>query len=214
MNTYEMLQQKLTGLAFILGPLFLVTGAVIYLLGIGLSPNGYHSWVEGIFMTYGIILMIPIYFELARILGQRAPIFGTICAITGLGWGIGAMGGTNRLMQVELVRVGLNQDVFDLFNHPGWTPIVLWMMLGMFTSLFLGIGLLWKGGIPRWAAVLLILATIFFVMGQATEEELGLLGPTVFYPLACLSWLAALAPIGLRYLAGDTQAYVGEMVTA
>jgi hypothetical protein len=149
--TYQTLQQKALGLAFILGPLLLVVGAAVYLMGIGLNPGGMHSWAEGIFMTYGIILMVPIYFELARILGQRSPIFGIICVITGLGWGVGVMGATNRLMQVELVRVGLNQDIFDLFNHPGWTPIILWMMLGMFTSLFLGIGLLWKGGIPRRA---------------------------------------------------------------
>jgi hypothetical protein len=214
MNTYQTLQQKALGLAFILGPLFLIVGAVIYLLGIGLNPGRAHSWIEGIFMTYGIILMIPIYFELARILGQRSPIFGIICAITGLGWGIGVMGATNRLMQVELIRVGLNEDIFDLFNHPGWMPVIIWMLLGMFTSLLLGIGLLWRGGIPRWAAVLLILATIFFVIGQATEDELGLIGPTVFYPLACLSWLVALAPTGLRYLSGNSQVYVDEMATA
>ena len=214
MNTYQMLQQKAVGLAFILGPLLLMIGAIIYLLGIGLSPNRYHSWVEGIFMSYGIMLMIPIYFELARILGQRAPIFGIICAITGLGWGIGVMGATNRLMQVELVRVGLEQDIFDLFNHPGWTPIIIWMMLGLFTTFFLGIGLLWKGGIPRWSAVLLIIAPFSFILGQATAEELGLFGVTVFYPLWCLILLVALAPIGLRYLAGGSQTYELEMAGA
>ena len=87
MNTYQTLQQKALGLAFILAPLLMVLGSAAFVLGIGLTPFGTDSWVDGIFSAYGFLLMIPVVLELARILGQRAPIFGLICAILGLGWG-------------------------------------------------------------------------------------------------------------------------------
>ena len=74
------------GLAFILGPLLMAMGAA-YVLGIGLTPYGTDSWVDAIFLTYGGLIMIPVFLELARILGQRAPIFGMICAVAGISWG-------------------------------------------------------------------------------------------------------------------------------
>ncbi len=215
MNTYQTLQQKVLGVALILGPLFMTIAAAIYLLGIERSPDGTSSWVEGIFMGFGILIMVPCYFELARVLGQRAPIFGIICAITGLGFAGGLIPATARIMQVELINAGLNESIWSVgFNHPGWVPFFIWMFLGMFTSLFLGIGLLWKGGISRWSAVLLILAPIFFVLGQGAGEDIAWWQVYIFYPLACVTWLAAMAPLGLRYLGGDSQVYEFEMVTA
>lgn len=87
-------------------------------------------------------------------------------------------------------------------------------MLGIFTSLFLGAGLLWRGGIPRRSAVLLILAPIFFVLGQGAGEDIAWWQVNIFYPLACLAWLAGLAPIGLRYLAADNPSYQAELAAA
>lgn len=215
MNTYQTLQQKALGLAFILGPLLMTIGAAIYLLGIERSPDGTTSWVEGIFLAFGILLFVPTYFELARILGQRAPVFGIICAITGLGFAMGLMPASDRILQVELINAGLNESIWNVTgNHPGWIPFAIWLFLGMFTSLFLGAGLLWHGGLPRWTAVLLILAPIFFVLGQGAGEDIAWWQVGIFYPLACLTWLAALAPLGLRYLAGDSQAYELEVAVA
>ena len=213
--TYQTLQQKALGLAFILGPLLMTIGAAIYLLGIERSPDGTSSWVEGIFLGFGALIMVPCYFELARILGQRAPVFGIICAVTGLGWAIGLLPSSFRIMQVEIINAGLNESIWNVgFIHLGWVPFSIWMFLGMFTSLFLGIGLLWKGGISRWSAVLLILAPIFFVLGQGAGEDIAWWQVYIFYPLACVTWLAAMAPLGLRYLGGDSQVYEFEMVTA
>jgi hypothetical protein len=215
MNTYQNLQQKVLGLAFILGPLLMTIGAAIYLLGIERSPDGTSSWVEGIFIAYWSLLFVPIYFGLARILGERSPIFGIICAITGMGMAMGIVPGTARILQMDIIQAGLNESIWNVLgSHPGWTPIFLYLMLGMFTSLLLGVGLLWKGGVPRWTAVLLILAPIFFVLGQGAGEDIAWWQVFVCYPLACLTWLVALAPIGLRYLAGNSQAYELEMATA
>ena len=215
MNTYQTLQQKVLGAAFILGPLLMTVGAGIYLLGIERSPDGTSSWVEGIFMGFGVLIMVPCYFELARILGQRAPVFGIICAVTGLGWAIGLLPASFRIMQVEIINAGLNESIWNVgFIHLGWVPFFIWMFLGMFTSLFLGIGLLWKGGISRWSAVLLILAPIFFVLGQGAGEDIAWWQVYIFYPLACVTWPAAMAPLGLRYLAGDSRVVEFEMATA
>jgi hypothetical protein len=206
-NTYQTLQQKAQGVAFILGPLLITLGAVVYLLGVERSPDGTSSWVEGIFMAFGFLIMVPIFFELARVLGGRSPKFGIICAVTGLGIGLGVSGGTDRIMQVEIINAGLNESIWNLSTHPAWIPIIIWLFLGMLTSLFLGAGFLWRGGIPRWSAVLLILAPIFFVIGQGGGEDIAWWQVNIFYPLACLTWLVALAPIGLRYLSGDSRVY-------
>jgi hypothetical protein len=207
MNTYQSLQQKVLGLAFILGPLLLTMGAVIYLLGIERSPDGTTSWVEGIFMAFGMLMMVPSYFELARILGQRAPLFGILCTITGLGWAVAIVPAVARLIQVDIINAGLNESIWNVIGkHPGWVPLFIAIGLGMFTSLFLGSGLLWRGGVSRWIAVLLILAPIFFFLGQGEGENIAWWRVNIFYPLACLTWLAALAPIGVRYLAGESQA--------
>ena len=116
---------------------------------------------------------------------------------------------------MDIINAGLNESIWNVTPvHSGWTPFLIWMMLGMLTSLLLGAGLLWKGGIPRWSAVLLILAPIFFVLGQGAGEDIAWWQVNIFYPLACLTWLAAMAPLGLRYLGGSEPIYAGEMVTA
>ncbi len=213
--TYQTLQQKLLGLAFILGPLLLIIGAAVYLLGIERSPDGTSSWVEGIFMAFGILLMVPAYLALAGILGQRAPFLGILLTVTGLGYAVGIIPATARILQMDLITAGLNESVWQvLLKHPGWIPLLLWGALGIFTPLFLGTGFLWKGGIPRWTAILCILAPIFFIIGQGGDDTIAWWQVTIFYPLASLTYLAALAPIGLRYLSADNQTYEMEMATA
>lgn len=131
MNTYQTLQQKALGLAFILGPLLMVIGSGAFVMGIGLTPFGTDSWVDAIFVAYGGLVMIPVYFELARILGQRAPVFGIICAVAGLSWGLIGIPATLKLLQLDLINAGLNESVWAISpSYGGWTPI------------FVGVGLL------------------------------------------------------------------------
>ena len=206
MTTYQTLQQKAIGLAFILAPLLLTIGAITLLLGIGLNKDGISSWVEGVILAYGFLIFVPVYFGLASILGERAPVFGIICTITGLGMGFGALPSMARIMQAGFDRAGLDIAVFSL-ESPGMPILFIWVALGLLTSILLGIGFLLKGGIPRWAAVLLILAPIFFVIGQGDDETIAWWRVGIFYPLACVTWFLALAPIGLRYLTGNAQSY-------
>ena len=207
MNTYETMQRKAMGLALILGPLLMVLGSAAYVLGIGLTPFGTDSWVDGLFSAYGFLLMIPVSFELARILGQRSPVFGLICAILGLGWGMSAVAAVFKIVQMGIITAGLNQSIWTVVESmPGALLVIMSSMLGMLGLLLLGVGLLWKGGIPRWAAGLLIFGTVFLVVGVGGGADIASWQTKAFTPLATVAYLAALAPIGMRYLTGGRQA--------
>jgi hypothetical protein len=215
MDTYQNLQQKALGLAFVLAPLLLIIGSAAYVLGIGVSPFGTDSWVDGIFMAFGFLLMIPVVLELSRILGQRAPVFGLICAILGLGWGMSIVAAAARNIQMGIINAGLNESIWTVMDSaPGILFLMLPSLLSIVGFLLLGIGLLWQGGIPRWAAGLLVTGSVFFFVGVAGGAEIATWQTKVLTPLAHVSFLIALAPIGLRYLAGDSQVYELEMATA
>ena len=215
MNTYQTLQQKMLGLAFILAPLLLMIGSAAYVMGIGLTPFGTDSWVDGIFIAYGGLIMVPVFLELARILGQRAPIFGIICAAAGLSWGLFVLPATLKLVQMDIINAGLNESIWTVStSFAGWTPMFIGIALLHLTPLLFGVGFLWKGGIPRWAAGLLILGAIFLVIGVGGGADIAWWQTGIFSPLATLAFLAALAPIGLRYLGGGSQVDALEMATA
>ena len=213
MNRYQSLQKKSLGLAFILAPLLMVIGSAAFVLGLGLTPFGTDSWVDGILSAYAFLIMIPVSFELARILGQRAPVFGLICAIMGLGWGMSTVAAALKIVQMGIINAGLNESIWSVMDA---SPGILWIMppsmLAIVGFLLLGVGLLWKGGIPRWAAVLMIVGSVSYFVGVAGGAEIAAWQTKVLTPLASVAFLAALAPIGLRYLAGDSQAYDLEMV--
>lgn len=210
MSRFDQMQHKLLGLAFIVGPLLLVSAALAFRLGIGISSHGVSSWVEGVLMTLAFLIFVPIYLHLARIMGQRAPRLGLVCTITGLGIGLGMVPASVRIMQAGLDQLGVDVAVFSL-QSPGQMVLVLWMALGLFTTIFLGVGFLVKGGLPRWTAVLLILAPIVFMMGQGGDESIAAWQINIMYPLACLLYFAAFAPIGWRYLTQPAGSVVGEV---
>lgn len=199
MSRFDQMQHKLLGLAFIVGPLLLVSAALSFRLGIGLTSYGVSSWVEGVLMTLAMLIFVPIYLHLARVMGQRAPRLGLVCTVTGLGIGLGMVPASVRITQAGLDQLGVDVAVFSL-QPPGQMVLVLWMGLGLLTTILLGIGFLVYGGLPRWTAVLLILAPTVFVMGQGGDESIAAWQINIMYPLACILYFAAFAPIGWRYL--------------
>lgn len=215
MNRYQQNVNKALGVAFIVAPLLMLTAAFVFLLGIGVSSYGVSSWLEGVLNAFGFLLLVPVYFALGRMIGKRAPRLGVVCTILCVGIGFGIVPSTDRITQAALEAGGYDVPIFSLF-HPGFLAIALPMFLGMFTSIALGIGFLRYGGLPRWTAVLLILAPIIFVMGQGGDESIALWQVRVMYPLATAIWFLALAPIGWRLLNGsaDDGAEVSGVQTA
>jgi hypothetical protein len=213
MSRFERQRQKMLGIAFIVGPLLLVMGAAAFVIGIGLSSYGVSSWVEGVFMAPAFLIFVPLYLHLAALMGERAPVFGLICTITGLGIGFGVLPANARITQAGLDQIGVDVAIFSL-QGPGLMVLVIWMFLGMLTTILLGIGFLIKGGLPRWTAVLLILAPIFLVLGQGDDESIAWWQVRIMYPLACVTYFAALAPIGWRMLAGAASARSVEAAAA
>lgn len=208
MNNYQQLSTKALGVAFIAAPLLLITGMLTYMLGIGGDAFGVSSWAEGVLLSYAFLLFVPVFLGLARILGARAPRLGLLTAVTGLGIGFGILPSNARIIQAGLANAGYDIAIFSL-NAPGMPILILYMALGLFTPIALGLGFLRYGGIPRWNAVLLIIAPIAFVMGQGGDESIALWQVRILYPLATVIWFLALAPIGMRLL-GQTDTIVTD----
>lgn len=213
MSRFDQLQHKLLGIAFIAAPLLLIIGATAFLLDIGLSSQGVSSWVEGMLMAPAMLLLVPVYLHLAAMMGQRAPLLGLICTITGLGIGFGMLPAYDRITQAGLDRIGVDVAVFSVMG-PGAIPLVIWTGLGLLTTILLGTGFLIKGGLPRWTSVLLILAPIVFVMGQGGDESIAWWRVQIIYPLACVTYFAALAPIGWRMLFNHERTRATTLVAA
>jgi hypothetical protein len=125
------------------------------------------------------------------------------------------MPATLKLTQIDIINAGLNESIWTVLgSYAGWAPLFIGIALLHLTPLLFGIGFLWKGGIPRWAAGLLIVGGIFLAIGVGGGAEIVFWQTGIVYPLATLAFLAALAPIGLRYLAGDSQVYELGRATA
>ena len=214
MNTYERYQRKAVGLAFVLTPSLMVLGSAALLLGIGITPFGTDSWVDGNLSALAFVLMIPVSFELARMLGQRAPRLAIVCAAGGLGWGMSIVAAAAKGIQMDIISAGLNESIWNVLDSTPATALVfIGSMLGILSALLLGIGFLWKGGVGRSTAILFTVGTVLFAIGIGGGAEIAQRQTHVAYPLASVLWLAALAPIGLRYLSDGSRAEMMEAAT-
>lgn len=214
MTRYQQLAQKALGIAFIIAPLLLVIGASVYLLGVERSPDGTSSWVEGMFMGMAFILFVPVYLELCRKFGEDAPLSAIICAACVVGFGYGVVPASHRVMQATLADAGINESVWALATHTGAIPSFLWFALGILASIVLSIAFLRNGKIPRFSALLLIITPILFMVGQGGDESIASWQIEIVYPLACVLWLIALAPIGWHYLTDSKSIRMVEQTRA
>ena len=211
MNRYETLEQKLLGLAFILAPLSMVIGTAAFAIGIGVTPSGQSSWVMSVFNSWGYLLMIPVVLTLARILGRRAPILGLICAILGMGWGMSIVPASAGSLQTGVDASDFSGNIHTIMDA---SEGIMFFLLPSFLSvngfILLGIGLLWKGGIPRWAAALLIVGTVLFIVGISLDPETEMWQASL---PGYISYLIALAPLGFQRLVGTNEVEVRELAT-
>ncbi len=76
MNTYQQQWQKFLGFAFIVGP-------ILYFIGTLFMPLG-NLGIGGMIAPYGVTLLIPVFMEMGRWIGQAQPRFGFVCTVLAL----------------------------------------------------------------------------------------------------------------------------------
>ena len=198
---YQHFVNRLQGLACLAGPLVSLLAALAFLAG---QPA-----LEGVLGYYGMLLYIPLYLAVARVIGRRLPAYGAVCVSLGLFAGAaGPLAMAMRVIYVALLRAEVPAAVsakhFDaalealFLGHPEFVAIGLLGLLWPVGHILNGIGLLRLGGATRWSGVLLIAGGVSFFAAQALA-----IGLPVFYPLAMALLLAGDAPLGWQLLKGE-----------
>ncbi|HEX6191652.1 MAG TPA: hypothetical protein VFZ42_04775 [Chitinophagaceae bacterium] len=187
--------------ACIAGPLLMLIGSLVFVLGIGVSPNNKSSYLEGIFGCYGIVLFIAVYWELSRRLAESNRVLAAITYITGLlGPAAGFTHMYGRIVEHELRLHGVSEQVWQSFYaHPGSELLSVALLGTLFplTSIILGIGLLVAKKIPALMAGGLILAGILFPAAMISESDTLLHSA---YPAACLIWLIVFSTYAIKFI--------------
>lgn len=205
MTVYQSQFQKFLGFASLVGPL-------LWLLGSLFMPLG-NLGIGGMIAPFGVALLIPVFMDLGRRIGQAQPRYGfilTVLALLSTAASTAAMFGwaTGEALTNDL---GLTTDETWQYssNDPYIYPFGLMTALFPFMTFFVAVGL-WRNRLaPRWIPALLTLASIsflVFVVGGYMEETM--------FPLPVLLYLTALAPLGWRSLTEDGTDLSGETAVA
>ncbi len=205
MNRYQQLMQKFLGFAFIIGPL-------LYFIGTLFMPLG-NLGIGGMIAPFGVALMIPVFMEMGRWIGQVQPRYGFVCTVLAL---LTTAGNTAAMFSWAVGEsltndLGLTADERWLYssNDPYIFPFFMTAVLFPIMSILMAIGLWRNQLVPRRVPALFVVASItflIFVLGGYLEETM--------YPVPVFIWLAALAPLGWRILAGGMPDVVGETAVA
>jgi hypothetical protein len=194
-------ERQMVRLAFIAGPILMLAASLIFATGFGMKPGEKSNYLEGIVGCYGIVLFIPVYWELGRVLGQRKKILAGITYITGLlGPATGFTHMYTRIFEYELRLHGAGDQVWQSFySNPGGELLSVALMGPLYplTSLLLGIGFLITRQIKVWMSLGLILAGILFPAAMVTGDPVLL---QTVYPAACALWTLVLVHYATRYM--------------
>ena len=193
MNGYQERWQKFLGFAFIVGPL-------LYLIGSLFMPLG-NLGIGGMIAPFGVALLIPVFMEMGRWIGQAQPRFGFVCTVLAL---LTTAGNTAAMFawatgEALTNDLALTSDEVWLYssNDPYIFAFSLMAVLFPIMTILMAVGL-WRNGIgPRWIPALFVLGGIgflVFVVGGYMEQTM--------FPVPVFIWLVALAPMGWRILTG------------
>ncbi|HYE54070.1 MAG TPA: hypothetical protein VD996_04475, partial [Chitinophagaceae bacterium] len=164
-------------------------------------PAGTSSnYLEGIFGCYGIVLFIPIYWELSRQLSLSRKILARVTYITGLlGPATGFTHMYGRIYEYELRLHGAGDAVWQSFyTNPGGELLSVALLGPLFplTSLLLGIGFIATKRLPVWMCLAMIVAGVLFPAAMITADAALL---NTAYPAACALWLISFWTYGIKY---------------
>jgi hypothetical protein len=189
---------------FIAGPVLMLIASLVRAVDIhgneALKPN----YVEGILGCYGIVLFIPIYWELSRVLSAGKKTLAVVTYITGLlGGATGYVHMYNRIYEYELRLHGAADSVWQSFGaNPGGELLSVGVLGILFplTSILLGIGFVNGKIIPRWMAAGLILPGILFPAAMITEDPQLM---RTCYPAACVIWAIVFISYAVKYTSAN-----------
>jgi hypothetical protein len=194
-------RNQLMRFAFIAGPLLMLIASLVRITSIHGSELLKPDYMEGIIGCYGIVLFIPIYWELSRVLSAEKRKLAIATYITGLlGAATGYVHMYNRIYEYELRLHGASDAVWRSFGANPGAEILSVGTLGILfplTSVLLGIGFMNGKIIKRWMAIGLILPGILFPAAMITESP-ELMRTT--YPAACLCWMIVLGTYAIKYM--------------
>jgi hypothetical protein len=205
MNPYHDRWQKFLGFAFIAGPL-------LYFIGSLFMPLG-NLGIGGMIAPFGVALLIPVFMELGRWIGQAQPRYGFVCTVLALL----TTAGNTAAMFAWAISEALTNDltltddqIWEYSsNDPYMFPFFLMATLFPIMSLLVAVGLWRNRLVSRRTSALFVIASIgflVFVVGGYMEETM--------FPVPVFIWLVALAPLGWRILRGDEGVVAVETAAA
>jgi hypothetical protein len=205
MNSTQNLYQKFLGLAFIVGPLLWFIGSLFMPLG--------NLGIGGMIAPFGVALLIPVFMELGRWIGQAQPRYGFACIVLALLTTAGSTAAMFGWASGEALTndLGLTPDETWLYssNDPYIFPFGMMAALFPIMTLVITIGLQRNRLVSRWTSALFLVASIsflIFVVGGYMEETL--------FPVPVFIFFVALAPLGWRIWTEGMDEMVGETAVA
>lgn len=212
MNRFDTIYNRLAGLTLIVGPLLLVTAAVIAAAGLGTTTGRwYENFPEGALMIVGFSLLIIGLQALSRLIGQMKPRLGiAIALLSAFGIAGAIMPSFARIDGSIMVARGISVEQLDrVYNAETMTSgeyFLLPFILCFFLSFLLVAYGLWQVKTkPRLAPGLLVIGAILFPMAQAQSVPNYLL-----YVAATAAWLLGFGLIGLVILRDPEETGIGN----
>ncbi|MGE3286299.1 MAG: DUF4386 family protein [Pseudonocardia sp.] len=194
MNVLSPRAARIHGVATVLAPVLLLASSLVHVLSEGGINNG--MW-GGIIGVWSALAFVVAFVGLCRVLEPAAPGAAPVVLVFGLlGWAAGSAFAVNAIhaavhgqdLLFEATEGLADPAVLLAFLPWGWFAPLSFVLLGW---------LLWRTGTgPRWAAALLAVGGLLFVIGRPAEID-------AIAVAADVALLLALVPLGVRMITGS-----------
>lgn len=212
---YTRFAQRAMGLACFLAPTLFLLAFLVYLPKLApgylfAPPEQAHASLNRLefnFISYEAnILLIPAFFALTYVVGQRAPRLAIACVVMGL-YGLAVLiTSANLDVNFSIATQAGTPVEWDFFQKNG--PNALQLVMGLpivlyfLANILLGVGVFRTGALPRWLGAVLIVAGLFQfdTMGPNMMRV-----PMLTGTLAAMGLLIVYGHVGLRLWRGEAE---------